>query len=184
MTQHRTRDLPPDIALRPAVASDALCLGVLATQVFLDTYASEGIRAAIAREVLASFSTATMHSLIVQGRSRLWVAERVGHLIGFAQMTAGTTQGLVQTARPAELDRLYVQEPFTRSGVGSALLRQAERAAAGHRCTALWLTPWVHNVRALTFYARHAYQNLGITTFLMDGEAIENFVLAKVLSGS
>jgi hypothetical protein len=36
---------------RPAALPDALCLSTLATQVFLDTYATQGIRPAIAREV-------------------------------------------------------------------------------------------------------------------------------------
>ena len=41
-------DSPSPIQLRPATADDALCLGVLATQVFLDTYATGGIRPQIA----------------------------------------------------------------------------------------------------------------------------------------
>lgn len=170
-----------DLAVRAAIASDALRLGVLATQVFLDTYATEGVDTAIAHEVQASFSTEAMRSIIDSGRSHLQVAERAEHLIGFAQTTVGAAQALVQAARPAELDRLYVQEPHTRCGVGSALLREAERFAAQGGCGALWLTPWVHNHRALKFYAHHGYQNLGITTFTMQGVAIDNFVLAKTL---
>jgi diamine N-acetyltransferase len=173
--------MAPDITLRAAGVDDAACLGVLATQVFLDTYATQGIRSAIAREVLSAFSTATMHALIEAPSTALCVAERAGHLIGFAQWSLGTPQALVQTPRPAELDRLYVQEPFTRAGVGSALLRQAEAAAAHSGCTALWLSPWVHNARALAFYARHGYTDLGLTTFVMDGEAIDNRVLVKLL---
>jgi hypothetical protein len=42
---------PDDPTYRLALPSDALCLSVLATQVFLDTYATQGIRPAIAREV-------------------------------------------------------------------------------------------------------------------------------------
>ena len=44
-----------ELCLRAARAADAPCLGVLATQVFLDTYATGGIRPAVAREVLAAF---------------------------------------------------------------------------------------------------------------------------------
>ena len=167
--------------LRAARADDALCLGVVATQVFLDTYATQGIRDAIAQEVQRAFSTEAMRALINAPNTSLWLAERAGHVIGFAQWTVGTTQALVQSPRPAELDRLYVQEPFTRAGVGSALLRQAEAAAAQAGCTALWLSPWVHNERALAFYARHGYINLGLTTFLMEGEAIDNYALSKSL---
>ena len=44
--------------LRIATIDDSLCIGVLATQVFLDTYATQGIRPALAREALALYAIA------------------------------------------------------------------------------------------------------------------------------
>ena len=41
------------ITIRPAQADDALCLGVLSTQVFLHTYTTHGIRPARARAARA-----------------------------------------------------------------------------------------------------------------------------------
>lgn len=98
--------------IRPAAHDDALCLSVLAMQVFLDTYATEGIRPAIAREVLASYAPETYRQLLQTPAVFILVAERHGHLVGFAQVMLGTTHPLVQATAPAELDRLYVQEPF------------------------------------------------------------------------
>ena len=42
----------PAVALRRAGLSDALCIGVLGTQVFVETYATFGVRPSLAREVL------------------------------------------------------------------------------------------------------------------------------------
>lgn len=176
----RTMSATP-FTLRPATATDALCLGVLATQVWLDTYASTGIRPAIAREVLASFSTAAMMTLLQRPAAQVLVAERAAHLIGFAQFTVGTAHPLVAARRPAELDRLYVQEPFTRQGVGGALWAAAVSLAAAAGATHLWLTPWVHNERALRFYARHGCVDVGVTSFVMDHESHQNRVLVKSL---
>jgi diamine N-acetyltransferase len=47
-----------NLTLRAATPEDALCLSVLAMQVVLDTYATQGIRPALAREVLAGYSQA------------------------------------------------------------------------------------------------------------------------------
>ncbi|MFZ6711429.1 hypothetical protein [Undibacterium sp. TC9W] len=58
--------MTPTVYIRPATQDDALCLSVLATQVFLDTYATTGIRPAIAREVLQSFSIAAIASLLLK----------------------------------------------------------------------------------------------------------------------
>jgi GNAT superfamily N-acetyltransferase len=168
--------------LRLATPDDALCLGVLGLQVFLDTYATGGIRPTVAREVLTAFSTQALRDLIDRPNGWLCVAESNGHLVGFAQMACSVPQPLVQAARPAELERLYVQEPFTRQGVGSALIRRCEQAAAEAGADALWLSPWVHNQRALAFYAHHGYQDLGATWYVFEDERHENRVLVKTVA--
>ena len=49
---------------RVARPIDALCVGVLATQVFLDTYATAGLRPDLAREALANYSPTVFETRI------------------------------------------------------------------------------------------------------------------------
>lgn len=174
------------LQLRAAVPADALCLSVLAMQVFLDTYATNGIRPVIAREVLSAYSQDIFNLAIADSGCSLVVAEHAGHLVGFAQVTLKASEPLAPPGVQAELLRLYVQEPFTdgKKGVkvGSALLAAAEQAAASAGASVLWLTPWVHNLRALAFYARRGYLDYGLTYFTLEGEAHENRVFAKAIA--
>jgi GNAT superfamily N-acetyltransferase len=160
---------------------DALCLSVLAMQVFLDTYATEGIRPALAREVLASYSQTAFTQAIAQADVQIDIAEFKGHMVGFAHLNFFATHALAPAGIQAELLRLYVQEPFTASGVGTQLLRCAEDTAMRRGATVLWLTPWVHNARALAFYGRRGYRDFGLTHFTFEGETHENRVYAKSL---
>lgn len=148
-------------------------------QVFLDTYATDGIRAPLAREVLSSYSQASFDRAIADPRVRVVVAEHEGHMVGFAQVTLGARHELAPRGVQAELLRLYVQEPFTGVGIGSRLLAHAENLATLSGATVLWLTPWVHNHRALGFYSRRGYADFGLTYFTFEGESHENRVLAK-----
>ena len=150
-------------------------------QVFLDTYATEGIRPEIAREVLSSYSQEEFAAAIADSQSRVCVAERAGNLIGFAQVTLGAVHDLAPAGQQAELLRLYVQEPFTGKKVGTMLLAQAEQLALEGGASVLWLTPWVHNHRALAFYLRREYEDFGLTYFVFEGESHENRVHAKHL---
>ena len=170
------------ITLRPARADDAGCLAVLGMQVFLDTYCPDGIRPTVAREVLSAFSVEAFEAVLGRPDIGVIVAERLGHLIGFAQWTLGTGQPLVRGATPAELDRLYVQEPHTGRGLGRLLLKAAERDAAACGADTMWLTPWVHNVRALRFYAALGYADLGSTLYCFEDERHENRVLARSIA--
>jgi len=170
-----------NVSLRVADSADALCIGVLATQVFLDTYAPDGIRPTLAREAIDHFSTSATAALLRDPATTFVVAEASGHLLGFVQWTRGVTQSLVHAQSTAELDRLYVQARFNGQGIGTLLLRHAETRAATQGASALWLTAWVGNHHALAFYARRGYRDLGATIYRFQDEQYENRVLARAL---
>ena len=171
-----------DVGFRVARPADALVLSMLATQVFLDTYATEGIRPSVAREVQAQLGPSAIESLLARPDTRVLVAERAGHLIGFAQTMFGAAHALVPQRPAVELERLYVQGRFTGTGIGKALLLGAERQAAAQGAAALWLTCWIGNARALAFYARQGYAELGSTDYEFEGERHENRVFVKKLA--
>ena len=176
-----TTPSPDAIRLRPARPDDALCLGVLATQVFLDTYASGGIRPALAREVRSVGSTEAFEARLADAATGLVVAERDGHLVGFAEVGHGAGHELLPGRRGGELRRLYVQEPFTGAGIGRRLLQAAEALVVARGGRVSWLTAWVGNARALAFYPRQGYAAAGSTNHLFEGESHENRLFVKEL---
>lgn len=175
------RAVTPAPLIRDAGPDDALCLGVLGLQVFLDTYATTGIRPTLAREVRATFAPEAMAAHLRDPATHILVAEQDAHLVGFAQLTLGAAHDLAPPGPGAELLRLYVQQPFTGGGLGTRLLRAAEAVAAARGARVLWLTPWVHNQRALAFYAARGYADQGQTWYRFEGEAHENRLLVRRL---
>jgi ribosomal protein S18 acetylase RimI-like enzyme len=171
-----------DIVVREAGESDALCLHALGTQVFLDTYAKEGIREAIAREAQQELSVTAFLEQLTAPRVRTLLAERSGFVVAFASVTLGATHPLVAKGPGAELSRLYVQSPFIRQGVGSLLLRHVEALARAGGASTLWLTAWVGNARALAFYASQGYEERGSTDHEFEGERFENRLFARDLA--
>jgi ribosomal protein S18 acetylase RimI-like enzyme len=176
--QHRGMDT----LLRDATPDDALVIGVLGTQVFLDTYATSGIRALLAREARSHFSTEAIAALLVQPQTRFVLAERAGHLIGFVQLGFGAKQALVAADPAVEVQRLYVQARFNGQGVGKSLIDAAAARAAAAGARALWLTAWVGNVHALTWYRRQGWRELGSTDYLFEDERFENRVFSRPLA--
>jgi len=77
------------------------------------------------------------------------------------------------------LQRLYVQEGFTGRGIGCDLLRHAEKAAAARGADTLWLTTYTGNARALQFYPRRGYEDMGAAVFSFEGEDHPNRLYAK-----
>jgi ribosomal protein S18 acetylase RimI-like enzyme len=167
---------------RPATGDDALCISVLAAQVFVSTYATLGIREAIARHVTEELSVSAIAASIANSDHRFIVAEISNHLVGFVQMKLRTENSAVSSPNAAEVVRLYVLDRFTSNGVGTSLLTRAEALAVAQGAQHAWLTAWVGNSRALAFYPRRGYTDLGATTFVFQGENIENRLFVKALT--
>ena len=73
----------PKISLRPATEADALCLDVLATHVFLDTYTFTGITETVANEVLEAFSTEAVANILAGTPTFITVAVHENALYWF-----------------------------------------------------------------------------------------------------
>ncbi|MCR8721793.1 GNAT family N-acetyltransferase [Pseudomonas syringae] len=172
---------PLTITLRDASSADAICLSALGMQVFLDTYATQGIRESIAREALDAFSPQAFAHLLAEPATLIIVAESQGHLIGFAQLALRTDHPMLGIPTAAELQRLYVQERFTGRGAGRLLLEAAEQRAASGHATLLWANVWVGNPRALGFYPRQGYEVKGSPRYVFQGETHENCLFAKAI---
>lgn len=170
------------LVIRAATAEDALCISVLATQVFLDTYAPRGVSAQIAREVQGVVGLDAVTRELSDASVKVLVATRDEFLLGFAKWTPGARHELLDATTPAaELDRLYVQEASTGQGIGTALMREVEVQAARAGAATLWLTAWVHNERALRFYPRQGYVDAGGTLYTYEGVSHDNRLFVKTL---
>ncbi|MEQ1684399.1 MAG: GNAT family N-acetyltransferase [Burkholderiaceae bacterium] len=162
--------------LRAGRPADAPLLAALATQVFLHTYATQGISDVIAGHVLAELSPAKFQAWMASDTAAVLVAERNAHLVGYARLAFDAVCP-VPGAGTVELTTLYVQEHFTGRGVGTALLAQAEALAWQHKQRPLWLTVNAQNARALAFYAAQGCSRIGSAQFVLGGESHPNHVL-------
>lgn len=168
--------------LRPATGDDALCISVLAAQVFVATYATLGIGEAIARHVTEELSVSAIAASIASSDYRFIVAEIANGLVGFVQLKLRAENSAVSSHNAVQVVRLYVLERFASRGVGTNLLTKAEALAAAQGAQHAWLTAWVGNTRALAFYPRRGYTELGPTTYVFQGENIENRLFVKALT--
>lgn len=167
------------IGYRIGTGADVLCISVLATQVFLDTYATEGIRPDLAREVLSGYSVEAFTARLAAHATTFILAERKEHLLGFAEVASHRPCPSSADVGGVEIVRLYVQRPFQRKGIGCQLLRHAELEASKAGAAGLWLAAWSVNDKALAFYPSLGYRTVGTAEHVFEGQTYETKILAK-----
>ena len=167
----------PSIDIRDGRSEDVNRLAVLATQVWLHTYATSGITADIAEYVLRELTPEKYQALLGDPICQVFVAVSGESLVGLAVIKFGAPCPAGSSNSSAELQALYVQEHFLGCGAGKALLRAAEAEAKQRSNCALWLTVNAKNARAIAFYAHQGYAKVGTTYFILGEGRHENHVL-------
>jgi diamine N-acetyltransferase len=161
---------------RQANLADAERLSVLASQVWLHTYATDGISPVIARYVLDEFSVSKFATTLTQENSTVLVAEVDANIVGYGLVNVGSACPAGDSS--VEVASLYVQEHFARQGIGSALLRECQQLALQHTgSSAFWLTVNAENFPAIAFYSKHGLVKTGTAYFELGGEKHENHVM-------
>ena len=178
---HYVRSACDETTYRQAVVEDAQCISVLASQVFMDTYAARGVNRDLAIEVTSTLSIESFLKRLELKTVELFVAEHAGYMVGLIDLD-------LESACPdpavtgMEVLRLYVQRPFHRRGIGCALMRLAEERTRRASQQAIWLTAWAGNLAARDFYRSRGYKDVGSTPYFIEGKAYENRILVKQMA--
>ena len=159
--------------IRKANKTDSINLAALSIQVWLHTYASEGIRKEISSFALKTFTEEYFNNLLNDPNYRILVFIKENHLVGY--ILAHLDSFWQDQSNGYEVDKLYVQEHFQGKGIGRKLLSELAVRYGG----TFWLSTWVHNEKAINFYKHFGFIDIGHTYFELDKDELhENRILA------
>ncbi len=168
--------------IRAATAQDSANVAALAIQVWLHTYATDGVRDALSSYVLREFTEQAVRSDILNSAKRTFVSELDAHLGAFAVLGLDATCPQLDEPAP-ELEKLYVQEHFVTRGIGSALLSASLADCRARGDAKLWLTVFHGNHRAIRFWEKHGFRSIGETYAVVDDERHKNLILCRSVDG-
>ena len=169
------------VVVRPAGAQDAPWLAALAERTFRETYAAYNTPDDMDRYVAEHFGAARQETELRDPRGVTLVAEVDGRAAGYAQLGRGDTPACVTGAAPLEVVRFYVDRPWHGRGVAQTLMAAAVEAARTGGARTLWLGVWERNPRAIAFYRKCGFGDVGAQTFVLGTDHQRDRVLARPL---
>lgn len=172
-----------EVRIRPATGRDARELADLGTQTFLEAYGDANDPADLAAYIADTYTEHLIAAALQSPAVTYLIAEADGRAIGFAKLVAGSRSPDVDTAHPAELEQLYVLGHRHGGGVGTALIEACVEQARDHGCDVLWLGVWEDNRRAIGFYQRLGFVQVGTHTFRLGAQAQTDVLMALQLAG-
>lgn len=101
--------------------------------------------------------------------------------VGYAKIIVNAINESVPSQNNCRLERIFIQNEFIPLKIGQQLLTFVEEKAKALQLDTMWLTVYIKNKRAIRFYERNEFINVGELNFSVNGKEYENIVFSKEL---
>jgi ribosomal protein S18 acetylase RimI-like enzyme len=168
--------------IRDAGPADAAALTALAERTFRDAFAADNRPEDVDAYVAATYSVEHQASELADPARITLVAEtESGGLAGFVQLRESGAPACVSGPAQIELQRFYVDRPWQGRGLAQALMDAALDAAVRRGARTIWLAVWEHNPRAIRFYSRCGFRDVGSQPFVLGSDRQTDRVMMRSL---
>ncbi len=168
------------INFRKAQLKDGKLLSVLYKSVYIETYGTEGITHEFTNFIEHQFSIEKIENDIIDHTCDLWTARYNKNPVGVVQVEYEKPCPVEKFAAP-EINKLYILRNFYGMGIGQNLMQLAEHEIQKRGHDRVWLWVLKTNKRAVDFYYKQGYQNIGTANFKMEHNTYMNIVMQKKL---
>ncbi len=168
--------------IRRADAADAAALAALAERTFRDTFAEVNTPENMAAHAAASYGTDKQRAEIESDEIRTLLLELDGAVTGYAQLRNGHAPDCVNADHAVELWRFYIDRSGIGRGLAQHLMDAVVAAAAEWNGRALWLGVWERNPRAIAFYRKCGFVEVGAHVFRLGDDAQTDLIMQRGLA--
>lgn len=99
--------------------------------------------------------------------------------IGYAKLVLNAVHESVASKNNCRLERIYILETFIPMRIGQQLLDFVEEEAKVLELDTIWLSVYIKNYRAIRFYKRNGFKEIGELSFKVNERKYENIVFSK-----
>lgn len=99
--------------------------------------------------------------------------------VGYAKLVVNASNENVTSQHKCQLERIFILSDFIPLKIGQQLLNFVEEQAKKLQLDTIWLTVYIKNKRAIRFYEKNEFKDVGKINFFVNGKKYENIVFSK-----
>jgi ribosomal protein S18 acetylase RimI-like enzyme len=176
--------LSPGLVIRSAELRDARPLAVLGARTFADAFGGDNTPEDLRMYLAGAYGESQQLSELANHDIRTLVVDDGGVLVAFAQVRRAPAPACVTLPLPVEVWRFYVDRTSHGRGVARPLMDAALTAAGELGGASVWLSVWERNPRAIAFYTKCGFTDVGSKLFIVGADPQNDRVMAREIPHS
>lgn len=169
------------ITIREGQPTDARDLAEIASRTFRETFAEDNRPEDLEHHLTTAYGPEQQLSELTRPDMVTLLGEVDGRLVAYAQLRMGTAPDCVRGDSPVELWRFYVSREWHGRGVAQQLMKSVEAEACRRGGRTLWLGVWERNQRALAYYRKTGFADVGSHVFMLGTDPQTDRIMVRPL---
>ena len=172
-----------DVTIRRGGVTDAAELAAFATRTFREAFSADNNPDDLQAHLATTYGLAQQAAELADPLVFTILARLNGKLVAYAQVMRSTPPPCVTHTAPTELHRFYLDQRAHGSGLASRLMQMVRQAAREFKGGHIWLSVWERSPRAIAFYKKEMFVDVGSTFFMVGSDMqIDRVLVADVQS--
>ncbi|MCG8412485.1 MAG: GNAT family N-acetyltransferase [Bacteroidales bacterium] len=168
-----------EVIIREATLKDLSNLAVLKQQVWISTYATDGLIQKFSDHVLSEYSTENVRKSILDKNKLTLLAISKNCLIACVEILLIPQRPVKKLEPSIEISTFYVLERFQGFGIGKKLLIECFKVIKQLKHNEVWLTVYYKNQKAIDFYQKQGFKLIGEMDFVLGEDNHKNYIMVK-----
>ena len=169
--------------IRKADRNDAHQLALIAERTFRETFGAHNSAEDMDLHCQRGYGEAIQAGEIAAPNRCTFLAEEHETLVGYAQVRWAGAPKCVLAKSPGEIQRLYVVGAWQGKGIAQDLMDACIAEMKSHGSDVVWLGVWERNPRAISFYKKYDFVEVGDHVFSLGRDPQRDVVMARSVVG-
>ena len=167
--------------LRSCTSGDIDALRELSIKTYYETFAYLNTPEDMQAYLDEAFEITKLRHELADPNSLFFFLYFNGVLAGYLKLNEAPSQTDINDGSSLEIERIYVASEFQGEGFGRYLMEQAIAIATEHKKKYAWLGVWEKNEKAIRFYKKNGFYEIGTHTFVMGEDVQTDYIMRKDL---
>ena len=167
--------------LKQCTANDFDILRELSIRTYYETFAHLSTPEDMAAYLDDAFNIERFSKELDDADSAFYFLYCNEQIAGYLKLNEAPAQTDLNDPFALEIERIYIKSEFQGKGLGQFLMEQAISIATERRKKYAWLGVWEKNEKAIRFYKKNGFYEIGTHTFVMGEDVQTDHVMKKDL---
>jgi len=172
--------------IRRGDVGDAAALAEFGARVFAATFGPENDPRDMEAYLAATYGEARQRAELERTENAFLIAEHGGELAGYAFVRDARldVDAFEDESRSVELVRFYVDPRWHGQGIARSLMDAVAAEVRARGAVLLWLGVWERNPRAIRFYEKQGFRDVGHHDFVLGSDVQRDRLMVRELGAT